>query len=81
LQELHQRQFTAPIRRLRWSESAVSNWLRIAAGPLTITFKDGSTALSGAMTLSGGAPLVLVFTSKPWFRCVNSLVLIDCCGL
>lgn len=38
-----------------------------AAGATTITAKQGSTALTGAMTLATGVPLNLPFTGVPYF--------------
>jgi hypothetical protein len=38
----------------------------IPSANTNITFKDGSTALSGAMTLAAGVPLVLPDTGTPW---------------
>jgi hypothetical protein len=39
----------------------------VAAGATTITFKDGATALTGAMTLNAGGAIVLDFDGTPWF--------------
>lgn len=39
----------------------------VAASATTITFKDGSTGLTGAITLATGVPFVLDYTGEPWF--------------
>jgi hypothetical protein len=48
-----------------------------AAGPLVVTFKDGSggTALSGPISLSTGVPLVLPFVSKSWFATKGAFII------
>ncbi len=42
-------------------------FLLVAAGATTITFKDGATTLTGAMTLAAGGSLTLDFDGEPWF--------------
>jgi hypothetical protein len=46
----------------------VYKMLVAVATTTTITFADGATALSGAITLSAGAPLVLPFDTTPWMQ-------------
>lgn len=38
----------------------------IASATTAVTIKDGSTALTGAMSMSAGVPLVLPETGSPW---------------
>jgi hypothetical protein len=57
-----------------------------AAAATSVTFKDGTIALSGAIPLATGIPFVLDFTSKPFFRCgtsfvVNSSAAVACGGI
>lgn len=39
----------------------------VVAGATTLTFKDGSSALTGAMTMTSGGSLTLDFDGNPWF--------------
>jgi|KBSSwiStaDraftv2_1062776.scaffolds.fasta_scaffold259074_2 hypothetical protein len=39
----------------------------VASAATTVTFKDGSTALTGAITLTAGGSFVLDLDSEPWF--------------
>lgn len=39
----------------------------VAAGAVTVTAQDGATPLTGAMTMTAGVPLILDFTTQPWF--------------
>lgn len=64
-------------------------WMMLlaVAGATSITFKAGTTVLSGAVPLITGVPLVLPFSTKPWFRCgagnafqINSSNSVQCSG-
>jgi hypothetical protein len=48
----------------------------VSAGNTTITIKDGSTSLTGAMTLYAGGSLCLDFSSEPWFTGSTNTALI-----
>lgn len=39
----------------------------VSSAATTVTFKDGSTALTGAITLTAGGSFVLDLDSEPWF--------------
>lgn len=39
----------------------------VAAGTTTVTMQDGATALTGAMSMAVGIPLILSFDGNPWF--------------
>ncbi len=39
----------------------------VAAAAVNVTFKDGSTALTGAIALAAGVPFVLDYSGEPWF--------------
>ena len=41
----------------------------VVTGAVTITFEDGSTALSGAMALSANGAITLDLDGQPWFPC------------
>jgi len=51
----------------------------VAAGATTVTVKDGSTALTGAMTLATGVPITYEAGPFPWFVTSqgNALVIND----
>lgn len=40
-----------------------------AASTVTITFKNGAGAFTGAFTLAAGVPFVLEYMEDPWFTC------------
>ena len=41
----------------------------VVTGATSITFKDGSTALSGAMALAANGAITLDLDGQPWFVC------------
>ena len=41
----------------------------VVTGAVSITFKDGSTALSGAMALAANGAITLDLDGQPWFVC------------
>lgn len=44
----------------------------VAAGATNITFKCGSTAMTGAMAFAANQGMVLDFQAEPWFECANN---------
>ena len=44
----------------------------VAAAATSITFKDGATALTGAMSLAANEAMILDFDGEPWFTCSNA---------
>jgi hypothetical protein len=49
--------------------------LLVSAGAVAVTIQDGSTALTGPMSLATGVPLLIDFTSKPIFRFATSFTI------
>ena len=47
----------------------VARLFLVCAGATALVFKDGSAALSGAVPLITGVPLILGFDTRSWFRC------------
>lgn len=43
----------------------------VAAAATSLTFKDGTTALTGAMSLAANEAMILDFDGEPWFTCGN----------
>jgi hypothetical protein len=49
--------------------------LLVPASAVVVTFQDGDTALTGALSLAGNTPLYLPFDSEPHFVCQGAFVL------
>lgn len=45
----------------------VQRMLLVATAATTVTFYDGSTALTGAITLGIGGSIILDYSGNPWF--------------
>jgi len=44
----------------------------VVGGATNITFKDGATALTGAIPLAANQSITLDFDGEPWFTCSNN---------
>jgi len=41
----------------------------VSAASVALTFKDGATAMTGAVSLIAGNPLIMPYDDFPWFSC------------
>jgi hypothetical protein len=45
----------------------VEGWALVSGGAVNVTWKDGTTATTGPMTMASGTPNVVPFTPEGWF--------------
>jgi len=58
---------TAIVSATTAQTSRLYRLLLVAAAPVNVTIKDGSTALTGAIALAAGVPFILPLDGEPWF--------------